>query len=202
MRDPAVTGVILHASGELDRLREVALVWYLHHVSPDTLVILGENRGGVFDLGRARCRRPRVFRFFLRRYTFTTSILGRRRLVPALDNRRWLRDRLALDRLVQHAHSARVEENGMSLRPIATINSRHSVLVYVGKKLRYSHSAAVLAKLAAVSAGIRDRICRAGSFASTTFLLLVCIDAAKRQIVSRLDTRDCVELTYPVSEHQ
>lgn len=79
---------ILHASSELDRLREVTLVRYLHHVSPHTLVILGEDGGGVLDLGWARCRWSCVFCLLLRRYAFTTSKLGRRRFIPALNNRR------------------------------------------------------------------------------------------------------------------
>lgn len=187
---------VLHASGELDRLREVTLVRYLHYVSPDTLVILGEDRGGVFDLGRTWRRRPRVFRFLLRRYALTAPILGRRRLVPAFNDRRCRRDRLTLNRLVQHAHPD--GENNVSLRSIATMNSRRPELTCRSNDGGYSHTAAVFAKLAAVSVGIRSRICRAGSSASTAFLLLVCIDAAERQIVSRFYTRDYVILLWHV----
>lgn len=98
---------ILHASGELDGLREVTLVRYLHYVSPDTLVILGENGGRVFDLGWTRRRRACILSFLLRRYTFTSTILGRRRFVPTFDSRHRWRNRFTLNRFIQHAHSVR-----------------------------------------------------------------------------------------------
>lgn len=100
---------ILHASGELDGLCEVTLVRYLHYVSPDTLVILGEDRSCVLNLGRAWSWRTRIFRFLLRCWyaLFPASIVGRRRFIPTFDGRCRRCDRLTLNRLVQHAHSAR-----------------------------------------------------------------------------------------------
>jgi len=105
---------ILHASSELDRLRKVTFVRYLYHVSPDTLVILGEDRSRIFDFGWTRRRRACILRFFLRWWhAFSSSIIGRRRFIPAFDGRCRRRDRLTLDRLVQHAHSVRQIRNNV-----------------------------------------------------------------------------------------
>lgn len=110
-----ITIGILHASGELDRLRKVTFVRYLHHVSPDTLVILGKDRSRVFDFGWTWRRRTRILRFLLRWYAFSSSIIGRRRFIPALDGRCRRRDRFTLDRFIQHAYSALGIKKNMKL---------------------------------------------------------------------------------------
>lgn len=105
---------ILHASGELDRLRKVTFVRYLHHVSPDTLIILGKDRSRIFDFGWTWCRRTRILCFLLRWYAFSSSIIGCRRFIPPLDDRCRRRDRFTLDRFIQHAHSALdIKENNI-----------------------------------------------------------------------------------------
>jgi len=104
---------ILHASGELDRLRKVTFVRYLYYVSPNTLIILSENRSRVLDFGWTRRRWARIFCFFLRWYAFSSSIIGCRRFISAFDSRCWRRDRFALDNFIYHAHSVYKKKNNV-----------------------------------------------------------------------------------------
>lgn len=162
---------ILHASGKLDCLREVTLVWYLYHVSPDALIILGKDRGGVFDFGRTRRRWAGVLRFFMRWHTLASSVFRRRRFITALDSRRRGCDRFALNRFVQHAHSACRREqyryNQSESNRANTLTLNFTVFSDM-----YLHSAAVLAKFATIPTGVQ--IHRARPLASAAFLFFIC----------------------------
>lgn len=83
----------LQASGDLDGLREVALVGDLHNVPPAALEVLGEDRRDVLDFRGAWRRRSLVLRLH-----------GDRLLAPFCDQ--LTAERLALNRSIKCAENA------------------------------------------------------------------------------------------------
>lgn len=64
----------LQATRNFDRLCEISFIWYLHNVSPYSLVVPREHRGGVFYFGWAWRRRHWVFTGRNRKGCFTSPV--------------------------------------------------------------------------------------------------------------------------------